>query len=234
MTDPHTVKICPIVLRDDGDGPTLLAYFHPHLGNQLLRAALTTDQQARALVLSLVQEQAGLKPSGAPVDWGQSKGIIRGEAWHFFALPVAGAANSWDGEAEDGEPITFFFQKLDEYLDEEDWPPAYIKAIAHVRNRVSRLDQSSRDRLMPPADTVLAETILTMATERGLEKSLCPSEVARAMAGSDEKEWRKLMKPIRAEAVRLASNGQITITRKGKPVDPGDFKGIYRITLPKP
>jgi hypothetical protein len=80
--------------------------------------------------------------------------------------------------------------------------------------------------------TDLAETILAMMTARGAGKTICPSEVARAVAGQDEKKWRLMMKPIRAEAVRLAGEGRLTIRRKGKIVDPLDFRGIYRIGFP--
>lgn len=79
---------------------------------------------------------------------------------------------------------------------------------------------------------IIRETILEMIGERGSEKTVCPSEVARTLAGSDEKEWRKLMAPIRVEAVRLASSGALSIKRKGRVVDPNDFKGIYRLALP--
>ncbi|MDY8109588.1 DUF3253 domain-containing protein [Fulvimarina sp. 2208YS6-2-32] len=78
----------------------------------------------------------------------------------------------------------------------------------------------------------ITETIVALTATRGPGKTVCPSEVARALAGSNEKEWRKLMAPIRAESVRLASAGEIVIKRKGKPVDPQDFKGIYRLALP--
>jgi hypothetical protein len=77
----------------------------------------------------------------------------------------------------------------------------------------------------------IRDTILRMAGERGTAKTVCPSEVARAIAGSDEKRWRLLMKPIRAEAVRLAAEGAVTIRRKGAIVDPHDFRGIYRIAI---
>ena len=60
-------------------------------------------------------------------------------------------------------------------------------------------------------------------------RSLDPTELARAMAGPDEKLWRLLMAPIRGTAIRLAQAGQATILRKGKAVDPNDFKGVYRI-----
>lgn len=81
-----------------------------------------------------------------------------------------------------------------------------------------------------PAD--ISSTIEAMVAERGADKTVCPSEVARALAGKDEKEWRKLMAPIRAQAVRLAKEGRISIRRKGRVVDPDDFKGIYRLSLP--
>jgi hypothetical protein len=41
------------------------------------------------------------------------------------------------------------------------------------------------------------------------------------------------MTPVRKVAVRLALEGRIVITRKGKPVDPADFKGVYRLSLPR-
>lgn len=79
---------------------------------------------------------------------------------------------------------------------------------------------------------LLTATISSMLAEHGEGKTICPSEVARALAGSDETEWRKLMKPIRAAAVRMARDGLLTIRRKGRIVDPGDFKGVYRIGAP--
>jgi hypothetical protein len=41
------------------------------------------------------------------------------------------------------------------------------------------------------------------------------------------------MVPVRRTAVRLAHEGRIVIYRKGKPVDPDDFKGVYRLGLPR-
>jgi len=33
--------------------------------------------------------------------------------------------------------------------------------------------------------------------------------------------------------VRLADAGRIVIYRKGKPADPHDFRGVYRLGLPR-
>ena len=79
------------------------------------------------------------------------------------------------------------------------------------------------------SDARLAEVISSLLKARGDGKTICPSEVARAVAGSDEKEWRRLMKPIRTVAIRMARDGRLTIRRKGRVVDPGDFKGVYRL-----
>jgi len=37
---------------------------------------------------------------------------------------------------------------------------------------------------------------------------------------------------VRRAAISLADEGRIVIYRKGKPVDPHNFKGVYRIGLP--
>ena len=42
-----------------------------------------------------------------------------------------------------------------------------------------------------------------------------------------------LMHPIRRVAVALAEQGRVVILRKGKPADPRDFKGVYRLTAPR-
>ncbi len=80
---------------------------------------------------------------------------------------------------------------------------------------------------------IATATIETFMRERisGLDdgKSLDPTELARSLAGPDEKVWRLLMAPIRGTAIRLALAGEAAILRKGKPVDPNDFKGVYRI-----
>jgi hypothetical protein len=84
-----------------------------------------------------------------------------------------------------------------------------------------------------PADTALiADTMVALAAERGPGKTICPSEVARAIGGDHPDGWGPLMKPVRKVAVALAHEGRISIRRKGKPVDPDDFRGVYRLALP--
>jgi hypothetical protein len=77
------------------------------------------------------------------------------------------------------------------------------------------------------------ETILALLAERGAGKTICPSEAARALGGPHPDGWGPLMQPVRRAAVRLAKEGRLVITRKGRPVDPDDFRGVYRLSLPR-
>ena len=80
----------------------------------------------------------------------------------------------------------------------------------------------------------IEETILALVAERGTGKTICPSEAARALAGSDPEAWSRLMSDVRRVAVRLMKDGRVVIRRKGREVDPDDFKGVYRIGAADP
>ena len=71
----------------------------------------------------------------------------------------------------------------------------------------------------------IESTILTLTAQRGLEKSICPSEVARAL----RPDWQVLLPAVRHAAARLALAGRIEILRHGQPVDPASFKGVIRL-----
>lgn len=84
----------------------------------------------------------------------------------------------------------------------------------------------------PTSPESLRAEILRAVHERGIGKTVCPSEIARNLAGTDEKVWRLLMQPIRRAASALSDEGLVVIRRKGRPVAPADLKGIYRLSLP--
>jgi hypothetical protein len=60
-------------------------------------------------------------------------------------------------------------------------------------------------------------------------KSVAPEDVARAV---EPESWRRLLSHVRGTAVALAREGRLVITRHGKPADPDDFKGVWRMRLP--
>ena len=85
----------------------------------------------------------------------------------------------------------------------------------------------------PIDPAAIEDTLLRLVTERGAGKTVDPTEAARMLGGDHPDGWGPLMQPIRRVAVRLAGEGRLVITRKGKPVDPADFKGVYRLTAPR-
>ena len=85
----------------------------------------------------------------------------------------------------------------------------------------------------PDAAAALEPVLLRLIAERGPAKTICPSEVARAVGGDHPDGWVPLMQPVRRLAVRLMKEGRLVILRKGRPVDPDDFKGVYRLSLPR-
>ena len=74
----------------------------------------------------------------------------------------------------------------------------------------------------------IRDSIIQMATDRGPEKSICPSEVARALKPED---WRPLMPEIREVAAELLNEQTIAVTQFGKTVDPLNSKGHIRISI---
>ena len=78
------------------------------------------------------------------------------------------------------------------------------------------------------SDNDLYNKILEMCGEAGPEKNVTPAAIAQELADFD---WQSLLKRIKQTAARQAKAGYIHIIRKGKPADPDDFKGVYKVRL---
>jgi len=74
----------------------------------------------------------------------------------------------------------------------------------------------------------ILETIVSVAIQRGPEKSTCPSEIARTLFPDD---WRKHMKDVLDVAIDLHNQGKVVITQKGMPIDVNHIKGPIRIKI---
>ena len=74
----------------------------------------------------------------------------------------------------------------------------------------------------------ISATILSVATQRGAEKSTCPSEIARMLFPDD---WRKHMKDVVDAAVDLHHKNKVAITQSGRPIDVNHIKGPIRIKI---
>lgn len=73
--------------------------------------------------------------------------------------------------------------------------------------------------------------ILSLVAARGPERTVCPSEVARALV-AEEVSWRALMPAIRRVAGRLRRTGRLRISQRGRGIDPEQARGPIRLSQP--
>lgn len=80
----------------------------------------------------------------------------------------------------------------------------------------------------PVTSDLIRDTIIALCAARGDGKSICPSDVARAL---DAAGWRAHLSRVRSVAADLARQGRIDILRKGRRIDPDHVKGVIRLRL---
>jgi len=71
--------------------------------------------------------------------------------------------------------------------------------------------------------------MLNLLRQRGPDKTICPSEVARSLFAPSE--WRAHMAQVREVAFRLVEAGLIDVTQRGRVVDTHRAKGPIRLRL---
>lgn len=81
-------------------------------------------------------------------------------------------------------------------------------------------------------DRRIEAAMLELIWARGPEKSICPSEAARIVAGtSSDAKWQPLMPVARRAARRLVAKGLADIWQRGRRVDASTVRGPIRIRL---
>jgi hypothetical protein len=101
---------------------------------------------------------------------------------------------------------------------ERDWP--HVKYCSDACRRAGVNDVDRR----------LEVAILDLLNNRAHGATICPSEAAKAVSGSDdESAWRDLMEPARRAARRLVIDGQIDVTQAGHVVDASTASGPIRL-----
>ena len=94
-------------------------------------------------------------------------------------------------------------------------------------DEVRYCSDACRRRKVTAQDQALEDAIVQLLDQRSAGSSICPSEAARLVAGSDD--WRALMEPARRAARRLVASEVVVITQGGHVVDPSTAKGPIRI-----
>jgi hypothetical protein len=80
---------------------------------------------------------------------------------------------------------------------------------------------------MPPSDQQIRQTIDELLDARAEAATICPSDVARALA--PDPAWRGLMDDVRRVAAGERADGRLEITQRGEEVDPATAKGPIRL-----
>lgn len=77
--------------------------------------------------------------------------------------------------------------------------------------------------------TSIEAAIFRLIDAAGDGKSICPTDVARAVMPGPGELWRRQLSAVRRAAIRLGEAGRIDIMRKGRPVEAAGVKGVIRL-----
>ncbi len=85
----------------------------------------------------------------------------------------------------------------------------------------------------PITDTAIRDALLALLAARAADSSICPSEVARSLAGGAG-PWRALMPRVRDVARVLVREAQVQVTQRGSPLSAqAPWVGPIRIRRPR-
>jgi hypothetical protein len=76
---------------------------------------------------------------------------------------------------------------------------------------------------------LIEETIAALLSQVREGESISPNDVAKTL---DAENWRRELPKIRAVIVGMTRQGRLEMLRKGRPTEPEEVRGIYRIRKP--
>ena len=82
-----------------------------------------------------------------------------------------------------------------------------------------------------PIESAIFEKLSAVDPRGDNGKSIEPSDVAKAL---QPEQWQRMLPRVKATALGLMREGRLTITKKGKPIDPAQMKGVIRLRHPTP
>ncbi len=82
-----------------------------------------------------------------------------------------------------------------------------------------------------PDDDAIRRAVDGLLDARGPEKTICPSEAARALVGDDA--FGDLMGDVRRVAFAMADDGALQVTQRGEVVNGRDARGPIRLRRPR-
>jgi 8-oxo-dGTP pyrophosphatase MutT (NUDIX family) len=131
-------KACPVVLRQRGGATEVLVFRHPLAGMQLVKGTIEADEKPSRAAQRELFEEAGVPTLGEGRQLGSDGTIAEGQVWHFVLCPVSDLPERWTFHTHDdgGHLFAFSWHGLDAPLDEQDWHPVFVRAMAAIRRLV--------------------------------------------------------------------------------------------------
>jgi hypothetical protein len=130
MTDQKAV---PVLLRQRG-GVEVLAFVHPAHGRQLIVGSMAEGESAAAAGLRELFGVSGVEGARISGEFGAEP--IGGSTWHFLRAATPELPEDWVHATAGGQTHAFFWQPLDA-VDEEEWHPDFVSALAAIRRYVA-------------------------------------------------------------------------------------------------
>lgn len=109
------------------------------------------------------------------------------------------------------------------------WRKKWESCWDEVRMCSDACRRNARNKRLRELEERIRVAMLELLEARGPDKTICPSEVARATCPEDS--WRDAMESVRRVARRLVGEGRIEFLQRGRLVDPTAARGALRLRL---
>ncbi|RME51340.1 MAG: nickel pincer cofactor biosynthesis protein LarC [Caldilineae bacterium] len=133
-------KAAPILLRSGPTGPQVLAFRHPQAGLQLVKGTLEPGEEPFTAAVRELAEEAGVQ-SAEPVHLLGTLDLPEiGQRWHLVLCRTQeNLPEQWTFHTQDdgGHLFAFFWYNLEGSPNEE-WHPAFRKALAYIHESVQK------------------------------------------------------------------------------------------------
>jgi 8-oxo-dGTP pyrophosphatase MutT (NUDIX family) len=128
------VKVCPLVLNEQGNQRCLLVFRHPLAGIQLIKGTMEPGESVESAAARELWEESGVE-SIKQNYLGSWYPNYEDQEWHFVECKVKALSKSWQHFTKDGGGLTFsFFWHPVQSEASDEWHEVYQRALIKIRS----------------------------------------------------------------------------------------------------
>lgn len=126
-------KACPVIIRNENNGPEILAFHHPLAGNQIIKGTIEPGESLKDACMRELFEESGViaKSKSYLGEWVPN---YENQVWGFYLMTTASSLpENWKHYTKDGGGLefSFFWQSL-RSKPNESFHPLFKGAIAYI------------------------------------------------------------------------------------------------------